>query len=303
MTNDTTAPPSEFALIELGLAEKRVRKHFIVATSDVGRAYLFDGTPEESIRDAGPLLIPLGPESPRVREALWQWETQYPSGLCYLVAHAGLDQLALHLRNRLTVVLPNGEERLFRFYAPDVMNLISRHIDNAQYFDFWRPINEWTFREKDGSWSRYVPDLSLRDEPVASRETVTPPAKQTLPEGHFRLNQTLWDALRWKADMHTVRAVIIDDTDYSWFARLPPQKQDEVFDEIVEQPLRAARLQGLEDLYTGATLAMCYPLHDVWANEQIQNAVREAQRSEGTLRAALARQVSAETWAKWAEEG
>lgn len=303
MANETTAPPREFALVELGVADERGRRNFIAATSDVGRAYLFDGTPEESIRNAGPLLVQLDRESHRVREALGRWETQYPSGLSYLAAHAGLDQLAMHLRNRLTVVLPNGEERLFRFYAPDVMDLISHHIDNAQHFDFWRPLTEWSVREKDGGWFRYSPESSERVEPIASREAKTPPAKQTLPEGHFRLNQTLWDTLRWKADMHTVRQVIVDDTDFSWFSRLTPRKQDEVFNEIVEQPLRAAKLQGLEDLHTGALLAMAHPLHDVWANEQIQLAVKDAQASEGTFRSALSRHVSAETWEQWAEEG
>lgn len=303
MNTHTSTLPTSYALIELGYAGKRELKNLVAALTQAQHVYLFDGTPEEEIRHVGPLLVRLNDAPPSARAALDQWELEHLQGLSYPGACGEIEEFAKHLSNRLTVVLPDGEQRLFRYYDPVSMSLLFEHLDNTQYGAFWKPIVAWRIREENGAWKSYVPNLSSRNEIDPDVLAETPKPGLQLPEGHFRLNPALWNALRLEADLATIRQVIASDPEYGWFKRQPTGRQDEIFGELVEKPLRASGLLGQEDLYTGALLAMTYPLHDIWTHEEVQRAIEEALiGEEGRFREILERCVSPETREQWAED-
>lgn len=293
---------NQYLVLELGLAPKELRRLTIRELGSLEHVHLFDGTPEEAIRHVGPLLVALSSDSPLTAKSLTDWETKYSSGVIQIATELALDDLANHLRNRLTVVLPTGEERLFRFYDPSVFGILDRELDNEQYWAFWQPLALWRTAGQTSQWVTFRPEGASRREPDSITVESPPEPKDGLPEGHFRLNWRTWNQLRFAADMRQIRALIENDPDFRWFGRLEQDQQNHAFEEIVYRPLQSSGMNGLSDLHTAALLAMSYPQHDVWAMESVQKAVQDAIKNEGEFRKSLASHVSAPEWAELAGE-
>lgn len=293
---------NQYLLLELGLVPEKFRRLTVRQLGSLEQIHLFDGTPEEAIRHVGPLLVALPTALPPTAKSLIDWETQYPSGIIHITTELVPGDLANHLRNRLTVVLPTGEERLFRYYDPAVFGILASELNNEQYWAFWRPLALWRTARQTSQWVTFRPDGASRREPDSFAAEPPPEPKDGLPEGHFRLNWRTWNQLRFAADMRQIRAVIANDPDFRWFGRLEPNEQDHAFEQIVYRPLQSSGMQGLGDLHTAALLAMSYPQHDVWAMESVQKAVRDAVKNEGDFRKSLASHVSAPEWAELAGE-
>jgi hypothetical protein len=291
----------QYVLLELGGMPEAHRKQLQQRLNLYEHAYLFADTPEEKIKHLGPLLV----EADAVRIAIGEtdanWELLPRLNVVYVEAVSSLASLAEHLRNRLTVVLPDGESRLFRFYDSEVFEALCRELDNSQYFDFWRPLKTWRTRTSDMAWRCFEVEADLRAEPSSVFEESPPPPGLKLPAGHFRLNWSIWNELRFKADMRQIRMLCESSPNFQWFSHLEPTQQQDIFDDLVYRPLRESGMLGLSDLHAAAVLAMSYPLHDVWGLDGVLKAIRDAKAREGTFRDSLARHVSADTWAELEE--
>lgn len=285
----------DYVLIELGHAPKKIRNSTLAALSSLEHAYLFAETQEEDIQTLGPLLVRLSDASVGSTEVLAYWEREHPSAIAYLGAVADFPQLTAHLRNRLLVTLPDGEERLFRYYEPSTFDYLQRELDNEQYHAFWEPISWWRLWAPTERWVTYQPENDARREPALARAEEIAKPRFNLRPGYFRLNGPMWDRLRFDADMRQIRRVIEEGTAYRWFTGLDKATRDKVFFTLAHQPLQASGMSGVDDLFAGTRFALDYPLYDVWAVPGVQKAVAEACEG-GNFAQVLDRHMSEEDW-------
>ena len=275
---------SHYALLELGQAgEGRIGQILPTLTAHP-HAFLFDGTPEHALAKLGPLLVSVDREDKEQLRQLAQWEPL--NAISYLTTAMDLPSLATHLRLRLNVVLPNRQERLLRFYDPSVLPVLFAELDPEQHTAFFSPIVEWQLAQDGGMLILRYAESNAR--PLTSTVLAAlPPKSEVLEPGHLRLNQRLWNMLRWESDMRTVLENLRSDYDFSWFAKAKPEDQNKAFDELVYTPLKGRELMGLDDLTVAAHLALEYSDVAVFELPEIQTAMRASIGNEGSFAANL----------------
>ena len=106
---------------------------------------LFDGTPEEALLEAAPILVemPLDFESrPLVRE-LVKAERAAPS-VSWLRTGLSFRDLFIHLQPFLDADLPDGRKALFRFYDPRTLFSIRSGLGADKFGrSLFEPISAW----------------------------------------------------------------------------------------------------------------------------------------------------------------
>lgn len=156
---------------------------------DHQRLYLGELEPE--VARVAPWLVPLPPGSPA---AAW-WAArpgEACEGITGLAACDGLIALRRHLRTLTTVIHPDGETVLFRFYDPVVLNQVMPLLNDAQQARLFGPLVElWADLESGGG-----PIVHLR-RPIAE-----PP-----PRGPLRLTQEQIEALDGHANARLHREI------------------------------------------------------------------------------------------------
>lgn len=105
---------------------------------------LFDGTPEEALLEAAPILIelPLRPNKALSRE-LVKAERASPS-VSWLRTGLTFRDLFLHVQPFLDADMPNGSKALFRFYDPRTLTSIRSGLGSDKLGkSLFEPISEW----------------------------------------------------------------------------------------------------------------------------------------------------------------
>lgn len=116
---------------------------------------LFDGTPDESLADAGPWLIDVERASVSVRRTLRALAVG-AGGMSWLISAYGLPSLAHQLRERLDVRMPDGRTALLRFYDARLVGAIAGLLSFSQRAEFFVPTFDWIV-EMQGRLTRVHP--------------------------------------------------------------------------------------------------------------------------------------------------
>lgn len=106
---------------------------------------LFAGLPEDSAKEAGPLLWPIEWRALRSDPLRWllMQEQQSPC-VTWLASPATPPQLIAHLQSRLFTHTTGGAEVMLRFYDPRVLDLLMNNVyDDAQRRELAGPIHQW----------------------------------------------------------------------------------------------------------------------------------------------------------------
>lgn len=106
---------------------------------------LFDGMPEQEVREGGPFLLPLNPFEPSHQPRL-RWlaeaETRAPC-LTWLWAAVTPGALFAHLQAQLITTLPDQGEALLRYYDPRVLHRLLTLFDASQRQQLAGPVQHW----------------------------------------------------------------------------------------------------------------------------------------------------------------
>lgn len=113
---------------------------------------LFDGSPEEALLEAAPILIEL-PRHP-TNTVLWRElikaERASPS-VSWLSSRLALRELFLHIQPYLDADMPDGKKALFRFYDPRTLISIRDGLSNDPIGrTLFAPMTEWWVWRPDG---------------------------------------------------------------------------------------------------------------------------------------------------------
>ncbi|WP_377700815.1 DUF4123 domain-containing protein [Pseudoduganella sp. UC29_71] len=107
---------------------------------------LFDGTPEEHLTAAAPLLI----AAPREHEALIKWLAQLEQAapsVSWITSPYTLPVLAPMLTRRLNCEIDDGQLVVLRFYDPRILLGLPSALDAQQKRYFFAPVSAWSALE------------------------------------------------------------------------------------------------------------------------------------------------------------
>ena len=113
---------------------------------------LFDGTSDEALADAGPWLVDCTGDRDLHRASL-QRLGDSAIGCLWIVSGYAVDDLAVALRARLNVRLPNGSTALLRYYDARITDEIAVLLTPAQRASFFAPAQDWLV-ERNGQLIR-----------------------------------------------------------------------------------------------------------------------------------------------------
>ncbi len=110
---------------------------------DSGESYqaLYEVEEVDESEEIAPYLVRLPPDS----DFLGTLSREAPGhnwGV-YLTCDLPMNQIAQHLRRRLTVRLPNGDEVLFRYYDPRILSVYLPLNDASEVREFFGPIQSY----------------------------------------------------------------------------------------------------------------------------------------------------------------
>lgn len=103
---------------------------------------LFDSLEDRNLAFAGPWLLAFESMSDEIFSTLNKLELKYPS-VSWLLSALSFDDLFIHLKNNLEVVLPNNKIALFRYYDPRVFVFLSEVLTDKQLSLFLSSILKW----------------------------------------------------------------------------------------------------------------------------------------------------------------
>jgi hypothetical protein len=109
---------------------------------------LFDGTPDASLADAGPWLIDFEQAPIATRSALLRLAAG-TAGVSWLVSAYPFLSLAMDLRERLDVKMPDGRTALLRFYDARIISDIASMLSLSQRAEFFVPTFDWLVQIND----------------------------------------------------------------------------------------------------------------------------------------------------------
>lgn len=106
---------------------------------------LFDGTPEEHLVAAAPILIQVGTDQPD--QALLEWllafERSAPS-VTWIDSRMSLPNLGAMLTSRMVCAINDGDLAVLRFWDPRILLGLASALDAEQRRHFFAPVSEWT---------------------------------------------------------------------------------------------------------------------------------------------------------------
>ena len=101
-------------------------------------AWVYEDTPLASMTKAGPVLVQVSVDSPLLKQ--WLDEGYQMRWGILLASSAGFDTVLAHLQWLSRVRYPCGTAMLFRYYVPDIADvLFSKEIEN-EYSQLWGPV-------------------------------------------------------------------------------------------------------------------------------------------------------------------
>jgi hypothetical protein len=103
---------------------------------------IFDGTPDESLADAGPWLIDYERAPSHIQHSL-NILAAGPNGVSWLVSAYPFEALATELCERLDVRLPDGRVALLRYYDARIMHDIASLFESTQRMQFFLATYDW----------------------------------------------------------------------------------------------------------------------------------------------------------------
>lgn len=118
-------------------------------------AALFDGTPDQALAHAGPWLLDCTAERDRHIASL-QRLGDSGLGCVWIISGYSLEDLAVALRARLNVRLPNGSTALLRYYDARITGDITALLTAVQRAAFFSPVQDWLV-QRNGQLIRIHP--------------------------------------------------------------------------------------------------------------------------------------------------
>lgn len=108
---------------------------------------LLKDLPEDSAKEAGPVLYPIYPRASKQEREIYYWllkEEQISPCLTWIISRYPIKELFTHLQSQLFARLPDGREALLRFYDPRILELTMLHVfDQNQRQQLAGPILQW----------------------------------------------------------------------------------------------------------------------------------------------------------------
>ena len=266
---------SQFLLIELAAARPSRRRELQAYLAEDSTAWLFDGTPEEEIRDHGPLLIHISSISEQaVRDVINKWQEDFPAYSVRIESDSSLIDLAITLRPWLEIKLPDGEIRLFRFYHGPVFSQLSEISSPTEHARLFHGIEAFFWRnEFDCEWN-----------------CTRPRHKQSFHgvDWLFSPSDEQWRLLSEESDLRAVRAnLLTENVGPDWWQSMSRAQRYEVFEKHLRSILLASRLIGMDDLLTFVKLQLNFPNSDLLAIDDLAPALAQACKQLETFEKAL----------------
>ena len=197
---------------------------------------LFDETPEASLREIAPLLIPVQDVAPSRRHELFEWAQEFAYGapaVSWIISEYEARQLADHLRRFHVVGLTEGQSMLLRWYDTRILPILLGCLTPVQHAAFAAGTLRWDAVDRTGAVVTLVDDPAPPAQPEAPRFG----ARQlTLDDRQYAL---LVDASALDGLLRQLQRVIPDEL------KRVPQKQLTAF---VSHCLELALAAGLDDL-------------------------------------------------------
>lgn len=103
---------------------------------------LFDGTPDEALANSGPWLLDCTGDRDSHMASL-QRLGDSAVGCLWIVSGYAMDDLAVALRARLNVRMPDGSTALLRYYDARITDDIAALLTPAQRTAFFEPAQDW----------------------------------------------------------------------------------------------------------------------------------------------------------------
>nr|WP_300999492.1 DUF4123 domain-containing protein [Halomonas sp.] len=130
---------------------------------------LYLGTPFAHLLEVSPIVASTSPRDPFLHWLM----TERPSlnwGLL-LESRSTADELAAHYRHWLTILNPQGDEVLFRFYDPDVLPYFLDAFDSLEYRQWFGPATAVHYRTAGGFNARHAaehPEVERAQAPLSA---------------------------------------------------------------------------------------------------------------------------------------
>jgi hypothetical protein len=197
---------------------------------------LFEGTPEESLPEIAPLLVPLQNVAPSRRKELLAWAQEFAfsaPAISWITSEHEPQRLADHLRRFHVVGLTEGQSMLLRWYDTRILPILLGCLTPAQHAAFAAGMLKWDAVDRTGAIVTLVDTATPTAQPDAPRFG----ARQiTLDNRQYAL---LVDASALDGLLRQLRRVIPDEL------KRVPQKELTSF---VSHCLELALAAGLNDL-------------------------------------------------------
>ena len=197
---------------------------------------LFEGTPEESLPEIAPLLVPLSDVAPSRRRELFAWAQEFAFGapaISWITSEYEPRRLADHLRRFHVVGLSEGQSMLLRWYDTRILPILLGCLTASQHAAFAAGTLKWDAVDRAGAIVTLVDNPTPPGPPEAPRFG----ARQiVLDDQQYAL---LVDASALDGLLRQLRRVIPDE-----LKRVPPKELTPFVNRCLESALAA----GLKDL-------------------------------------------------------
>ncbi len=197
---------------------------------------LFDGTPEESLLEIAPLLIPVGGLDADVRHRVFDWAEKLAYAapcLTWFETDATPRDVAKHLRQFHVVGLTEGQAMLMRWYDTRILPVWLACLTPEQAQAFAARTSHWACVDRFGEVSVLAVELPAASFPSAT-QFGEPSIKLTDTQYGMLVDATELDVL-----IKHLRQIIPDETQ-----RVPSR----VLTEFVSKHQQAAMAAGFDDI-------------------------------------------------------
>jgi hypothetical protein len=144
MLNNEQGPIQRYALVDCAVHDGAFEE---LTTRFAGARWhsLFQGTPEEDLLSASPILIEIPPDDAgaALRDWLLPYERSTPS-VTWINSHLGLPVLGAMLTGRMPCTINDDDLVVLRFWDPRILLGLPSALDAEQRRHFFAPVREWT---------------------------------------------------------------------------------------------------------------------------------------------------------------
>jgi hypothetical protein len=197
---------------------------------------LFDGTPEESLVEIAPLLLPVRQIEAAKRQKVFQWAQEFAvraPAISWVTSRFDLSQLADHLRRFHIVALTEGQRMLLRWYDTRILPIWLDCLTPVQRAAFVAGTTSWEIVDRTGKVDFLLNDTAPPEQPAQPRFGQH---QITLDDSQYAM---LVDAARLDLLLRQLRRVIPDE--------LRKISNNELIT-FVDRYLSSALAAGLDDL-------------------------------------------------------